>query len=122
MRQQPHFYNYSLADFSYFSDKKEFIAWAAWRPAPMAEMTVAPPVTISPPAKTPFLVVARLSWSTSSVPRRVNSRSEVPAQQRVGAVANGDHRQIKRHLEFRTFNWDRTSAAAAVRLTQFHAL
>jgi len=31
-----------------------WMAWAACRPAPMAEITVAPPVTISPPAKTPF--------------------------------------------------------------------
>ena len=38
---------------------------AALRPAPMARMTVAPPVTMSPPAKTPFFEVRRVSGSAA---------------------------------------------------------
>jgi len=38
---------------------------AALRPAPMARITVAPPVTMSPPAKTPFFEVRRVSGSAA---------------------------------------------------------
>jgi hypothetical protein len=38
---------------------------AAVRPAPMARMTVAAPVTMSPAAKTPFLLVRRRSGSAA---------------------------------------------------------
>ena len=41
------------------------MAAAALRPAPIARMTVAPPVTMSPPAKTPGLDVRIVSGSTS---------------------------------------------------------
>ena len=39
------------------------MALAARRPAPIARMTVAPPVTMSPPANTPGRLVA---WVVSS--------------------------------------------------------
>jgi hypothetical protein len=39
------------------------MAFAAFRPAPMAEMTVAEPITISPPAYTPSLLVLPFSGS-----------------------------------------------------------
>ncbi len=35
---------------AFFVVKYAWIAWAAFLPAPMAEMTVAAPVTMSPPA------------------------------------------------------------------------
>ena len=38
---------------------------AALRPAPMARITVAPPVTMSPPAKTPGLLVRMVSGSAT---------------------------------------------------------
>ena len=37
--------------------RKSWMERAALRPAPMAKITVAPPVTMSPPAKTPTLLV-----------------------------------------------------------------
>jgi hypothetical protein len=40
-----------------------WIESAAARPAPMAKITVAAPVTISPPAQTPFLLVLPVSAS-----------------------------------------------------------
>ena len=39
----------------------------ALRPAPMARMTVAAPVTMSPPAKTPFFEVRSVSWSATAM-------------------------------------------------------
>ena len=42
-----------------------FMDAAALRPAPMARITVAAPVTMSPPAKTPFFEVRRLSGSAA---------------------------------------------------------
>ena len=47
--------------------RKSSIAAAARRPAPMAEMTVAPPVTMSPPAKTPSLEVSPEVCSSSTL-------------------------------------------------------
>jgi len=46
---------------------------AALRPAPIAEMTVAPPVTISPPANTPGMDVSSVSGFTASVCLEENS-------------------------------------------------
>ena len=40
---------------------------AALRPAPMARMTVAAPVTMSPPAKTPFFEVRSVSGSATAM-------------------------------------------------------
>jgi len=37
------------------------------RPAPIAKITVAAPVTMSPPAKTPGLLVARLRPASTSI-------------------------------------------------------
>ena len=44
-----------------------WIERAALRPAPMARMTVAAPVTMSPPAKTPFFDVRRVSGSATAM-------------------------------------------------------
>src|SRR3990170_269055 len=41
---------------------------AAFLPSPIASMTVAPPLTMSPPEKTPFLLVLPVSWSTVMLP------------------------------------------------------
>ena len=54
------------------------MARAARRPAPMARITVAAPVTASPPAKTPARVV-RPSASAVRHPRRSVSNPEVVA-------------------------------------------
>ena len=40
---------------------------AALRPAPIARMTVAAPVTMSPPAKTPFFEVRSVSGSVTAM-------------------------------------------------------
>jgi len=48
--------DYQLPVFKYSS-----IAFAAFRPAPIARITVAPPVTMSPAAKTPCLLVFNVS-------------------------------------------------------------
>ena len=55
---------------SYLELRYSSIAAAALRPAPIARITVAAPVTASPPANMPSLVV-RPSASASSPPRRV---------------------------------------------------
>ena len=47
--------------FFYFRERYSSIECAAILPAPIAEITVAAPVTASPPAKTPSFVVAPLS-------------------------------------------------------------
>ena len=41
------------------------MARAARRPAPIARMTVAPPVTMSPPAKTPGMLVVCVTGSAT---------------------------------------------------------
>src|SRR5690606_10410625 len=50
------------------ADKYSWIAVAARRPAPIAKMTVAPPVTMSPPANTPVRLVRPVASSTTIVP------------------------------------------------------
>ena len=49
------------------------MAAAALRPAPIARMTVAAPVTMSPPAKTPGFDVAPVSSSAAMLPRFVSA-------------------------------------------------
>ena len=51
------------------------MALAALRPAPMAKITVAPPVTISPPAKMPSILVAMLFSSAMMLPHLLKARS-----------------------------------------------
>ena len=53
------------------------MARAARRPAPIAEMTVAPPVTMSPPANTPCFVVAPVVGSAMMYPERDTATSGV---------------------------------------------
>ena len=70
------------------------MSWAAALPAPMARITVALPVTMSPPAQTPVRLVRPLA-SATMYPRRFSSRSfGVPGQQRIGAGADGDDHQV----------------------------
>src|SRR5664279_2961168 len=68
--------------------KYSLIDLAALRPAPMARITVAPPVTMSPPAKTPGFEVARSSFAeiyprlvtaSPGVVDWINGFAEVPA-------------------------------------------
>ena len=54
-----------------------FIAPAAFLPCPMARITVAAPSTISPPAKTPFLLVLSVSSSATIFPHLFISISGV---------------------------------------------
>jgi hypothetical protein len=49
----PQFLKKSPYDFNYLVIRYSSMTAAAFLPAPMASITVAPPVTISPPAKTP---------------------------------------------------------------------
>ena len=52
---------------------------AAFRPATIASMTVLGPLTASPPAKTPFMLVSKVSGSTVSVsPDRASSLILLP--------------------------------------------
>ncbi len=53
------------------------MAAAARRPAPMARMTVAPPVTMSPPANTPGRLVAWVIGSAATYPRVSSPRPAV---------------------------------------------
>ena len=50
---------------------------AARRPAPMARITVAPPVTMSPPANTPGRLVPCVSPSAAILPHLLRERSGV---------------------------------------------
>ncbi len=52
----------------YYKPKYFSIPFAAFLPAPIARITVAAPVTISPPAKTPGIEVICVSGSTSMYP------------------------------------------------------
>ena len=71
---------------------------AARRPAPMALMTVAAPVTTSPPAQTRSREVRPVASSATMVPRLPTSRpGRGHGDQRVGAVADGAHRGVHRH-------------------------
>ena len=62
----------------HFSFKYSSIAVAAFLPAPIALITVAAPVTTSPPAKTPHLEVAPVSSSATTVPLLFCSRPSEP--------------------------------------------
>ena len=53
------------------------IPWAARRPAPMARITVAAPVTISPPANTPGIEVMPVRSSVSMYPHLLVRRPGV---------------------------------------------
>ena len=64
------------------------IAAAAFLPAPMARITVAAPVTASPPAKTPGRVVAPFSSATRQPRRFVSSPAVVLAMRGLGEVPN----------------------------------
>ena len=53
------------------------MAAAAFLPAPMARITVAAPVTASPPAYTPGMLVAPVSSSAMMLPRCVVANAGV---------------------------------------------
>jgi len=55
--------NYTFA--GSLSFRYSFMAFAAFLPAPIAEMTVADPVTMSPPAYTPSMLVRPVSSSAT---------------------------------------------------------
>src|SRR5690606_27296255 len=57
-----------------FEDKCSCIALAALLPSPMARITVAPPRTISPPAKIKSSAVCIVSLFTTIVPQPVISK------------------------------------------------
>ena len=62
------------------------MALAAVRPAPMARITVAAPVTASPPAKTPSRVVSPCASATMQPRRVVSSPAVVEGIRGVGEV------------------------------------
>ena len=97
------------------------IARAARRPAPIAEMTVAPPVTMSPPAKTPAFCVAPVAVVREDVAPLVDRqvRRRV-ADERVGALADGEHHRVDLDVELGALDRHRAAAAGRVRLAQFH--
>ena len=63
----------------YPADRYAWIARAACLPAPMARITVADPVTMSPPAKTPGQVVSPDAPRVTMYPRRFVSSPGVVA-------------------------------------------
>jgi len=75
---------------------------AACLPAPIAKMTVAAPVTASPPAHTPSFDVASVSSSTTIPPHEWHLRSGVVSrQQRVSRLPDGRQSLLSR-LDVRT--------------------
>ena len=97
------------------------MATAARRPAAMASTTVAGPVSQSPPAKTPSLLVSSVSLSASMVPQgvRVADLGQIVC---VDLLAQGQDHRVGGHCELRPGDRLRSPAAAVVRLTQDHLL
>ena len=94
-----------------------FMPRAALRPAPIASMTVAAPVTMSPPAKTPGQrggqgVVDR------DVAALVERERRGLADDRVGVGADGEHHLVAFDLVLAAGDRHRPGAAGAVGLAQ----
>lgn len=97
------------------------MAFAACLPAPMARMTVAAPVTASPPAYTPFAAGQTVIavGDDAAVLVRLKARRGM-ADERVRAGADGhDHRVHIQH-KFAAFLDDRAAAAGGIRFAQLH--
>ena len=88
------------------------MAVAALRPAPMARMTVAAPVTMSPPANTPSRLVAPVGVSATMQPWLLTSRPLVRLRdERVRVRAEGDDDEVGLHRELRAGYFDGAAAA-----------
>ena len=96
------------------------MARAAARPAPMARITVAAPVTASPPAKTPGREVAPCASASIQPRRSVRSPFGGGGDQRVGRRAERHHDHVAREVELRAGFRHGRPAAALVRLAQLH--
>ena len=97
------------------------IAAAAVLPAPMARITVAAPVTASPPAYTPSMEVRPCS-SAMIWPRFCGLKTwRGGFQQRVrGSTEGHDNAYRHRNIEFAALNDDRAASAGSVRLAELH--
>ena len=91
------------------------------RPAPMARMTVAEPVTMSPPAQTPrFHGLAGLGVGHDVAPVvQVQARGAL-GEERVGAGADGDDHGVDVQHEFGARDGHRPPPPGGVGLAQFH--
>ncbi len=96
----------------HFPFKYSSIALAAFLPAPIALITVAAPVTTSPPAKTPHLEVAPVfficNYGTLFVLFKTFRAFE---DNRVRGCTYGDYYNIGRNCEFKALDRDRASPA-----------
>lgn len=95
---------------------------AAFRPSPMARMTVAPPRTISPPAKMQGMLVCMPSFTTI-VFLRPNSKPWME----VGTIGLGGYAHgYDGHVDVQRFRGARyrfrTAATAGIRFAQLHLL
>ena len=99
------------------------IAAAARLPAPMARITVAAPVTASPPANTPSLEVmpSLVVSHDAALAVGLQARGGV-ADQRVRAGADRRDNAVQIEHKLAALDRDRTAAAGGVRLAQLHLL
>ena len=96
------------------------MAAAAFLPSPMARMTVAAPRTMSPPAKTPGLLVMP-SASISMLPFVELEVGGGLGEQRVGAGADGHDDDVAGDVELGARDGHRAAAAGGVGLAELHA-
>ncbi len=98
-----------------------WMARAEHFPAPMASMTVAEPVTMSPPAKTSGMEVWPVSGSASMYPHLLQLQfRQRRRQKRIGTGADGHNHQVHLQLELGALDGDGAAPAAVVRLAQLH--
>jgi hypothetical protein len=84
---------------------------AAFLPAPMAKITVAAPVTISPPAQTPFLVVFSRFRIRLDIPPLIQRKVRRGlGQQGIGTRANCHDDKVGVQVKFRAFDGDRSAS------------
>ena len=95
---------------------------AATRPAPMALITVAAPVTMSPPAQTRSSVVrpGRGVRHHRAVTGALQAR-RLGEHQRIGPRAQRHHHRVHGHVELGALHRHRAAPAAGIGLTQRHA-
>ena len=120
--QPPYTLPFTEPCFYYLFFRNSSIPFAAALPAPIARITVAAPVTASPPAYTPSLdgltglLISDDTFSLVDIQTDGGGRN-----QRVRRSTKGHDNGIDIDLELRTRNLYRTSSSGCIRLAKLHA-
>ncbi len=99
----------------YFFERYSWIAAAAFFPAPMAKMTVADPVTISPPRKQPHGLLAGfiLCYDVTPLIRFQTGCSH--RDDRIGVCSYGDNNRVYFNNKFGALLFDWPPATGLIR-------